>query len=54
MSGITSLIIQSSISAWLSVGTGGSLVVCPLRAFFPIARSPSAELVDTLCSAGLR
>src|SRR6476659_1364560 len=54
ISGITSLIIQSSISALLSVGTGGSLAVCPLRAFFPIARSPYAELVDPLCNAGLR
>ena len=41
ISGITSLVIQSSISAWLSVGTGGSLAVMPLRAFFPIARLPA-------------
>src|SRR5213595_2470473 len=54
ISGITSLIIQSSISAWLSVGRGGSLVVIGLRAFFPIARFPPAELVDPLCSVGLR
>src|SRR5690242_17336791 len=42
ISGITPLVIQSAISAWLSDGTGGFRVVMDLR-FFPNLFPPRAH-----------